>query len=105
MRSAYAGGVNWTVDIPADILPSLPPLPDAMRKQLDDALSLPAAQQPQWPDPEQVLAVRAVLEAVPPVTVSHEVDVLHDKLAEVANGKAFLPTRSQTWQLLPHRSG
>lgn len=82
--------MNWTVDIPADILPTLPPLPDAMRKQLDDALSLPAAQQPQWPDPEQVLAVRAVLESVPPVTVPHEVDILHAKLAQVANGQAFL---------------
>ncbi len=89
-RSAYAGGVNWTVDIPADILPTLPPLPDFMRKQLDDALSLPAAQQPEWPDYEQVLAVRAVLESVPPVTVPYEVDRLHGQLAEVALGRAFL---------------
>ena len=61
--------VNWTIDIPADILPSLPPLPPDLRDRLDDALARPAAQQPEWPDPEQVLAVRAVLEAVPPVTV------------------------------------
>ena len=82
--------MNWTVDIPADILPTLPPLPENMRDQLATALALPALQQPAWPDPEQVLAVRAVLESVPPVTVASEVDRLHDQLADVANGKAFL---------------
>jgi len=82
--------VNWTVDIPADILPTLPPLPENMRAQLDAALALPALQQPAWPDPQQVTAVRAVLESVPPVTVASEVDSLHDQLAAVANGEAFL---------------
>ncbi len=82
--------MNWTVDIPADILPTLPPLPNEMGERLYRALALPALQQPEWPDPEQVLAVRAVLESVPPVTVSSEVDRLHDQLAEVANGRAFL---------------
>lgn len=82
--------MNWTVDIPADILPTLPPLPAEMREQLDTALALPAAQQPEWPNPEQVLAVRAVLEAVPPVTVANEVDRLHHQLAAVARGEAFL---------------
>ena len=57
---------------------------------MDDALARPAAQQPEWPDPEQVLAVRAVLEAVPPVTVPGEVDKLSDQLAAVARGEAFL---------------
>ena len=33
--------MNWTVDIPADILPSLPPLPPDLRRRLDDALALP----------------------------------------------------------------
>jgi len=82
--------VNWTVDIPADILPTLPPLPPEMSERLYRALALPAAQQPEWPDAEQVLAVRAVLESVPPVTVSSEVDRLHEQLAAVANGQAFL---------------
>ncbi len=82
--------MNWTVDIPADILPTLPPLPENMRAQLDAALALPALQQPAWPDPQQVTAVRAVLESVPPVTVASEVDSLHDQLAAVANGEAFL---------------
>jgi len=82
--------VNWTVDIPADILPTLPPLPPEMSERLYRALELPAAQQPVWPDAEQLLAVRAVLESVPPVTVSSEVDRLHEQLAAVANGQAFL---------------
>ena len=82
--------MNWTVDIPADVLPTLPPLSAELRSRLDRALALPARQQPSWPDPRQVLAVRAVLEAVPPVTVTTEVDRLHDKLAEVARGEAFL---------------
>ncbi len=82
--------MNWTVDIPADILPTLPPLPDQMGEQLYRALDLPAQQQPDWPDQQQVLAVRAVLESVPPVTVSSEVDRLHQQLAAVANGEAFL---------------
>ena len=82
--------MNWTIDIPADILPTLPPLPADLRNRLDDALARPAAQQPDWPDPEQVLAVRAVLEAVPPVTVPGEVDKLSDQLAAVARGEAFL---------------
>jgi 3-deoxy-7-phosphoheptulonate synthase len=82
--------VNWKVDIPVDILPTLPPLPQDLRAQLDEALSRPAMQQPEWPDPEQVLAVRAVLEAVPPVTMPPEIDRLQTKLAAVANGEAFL---------------
>ncbi len=82
--------MNWTVDIPADILPTLPPLPGKLRGDLDRALALPAAQQPEWPNSEQVLAVRAMLEAVPPVTVPREVDRLHDQLAAVAKGEAFL---------------
>jgi 3-deoxy-7-phosphoheptulonate synthase len=82
--------VNWTIDIPADVLPTLPPLSPALRARLDDALTRPAAQQPEWPDPDQVLAVRAVLEAVPPVTVPGEVDRLADQLAAVARGEAFM---------------
>ncbi|MEP6981972.1 MAG: 3-deoxy-7-phosphoheptulonate synthase, partial [Nakamurella sp.] len=82
--------MNWKVDIPADILPSLPPLPGDLRARLDAALAKPAAQQPDWGNPDQVLAVRAVLEAVPPVTVPLEIDRLKLKLADVANGNAFL---------------
>jgi 3-deoxy-7-phosphoheptulonate synthase len=82
--------VNWTVDVPVDILPELPPLPPTLRKSLDDALRRPAAQQPEWPDAEVVGRVRTVLESVPPITVPAEVDRLRERLAAVANGEAFL---------------
>ncbi|MGZ4542757.1 MAG: 3-deoxy-7-phosphoheptulonate synthase, partial [Mycobacteriaceae bacterium] len=81
--------MNWTVDVPIDTLPELPPLPEVMRAQLDAALSRPAAQQPDWPA-DQAAAMRTVLESVPPITMSTEVDKLHERLAEVARGKAFL---------------
>jgi 3-deoxy-7-phosphoheptulonate synthase len=75
--------VNWTVDVPVDTLPELPPLPPELRDRLDDALGRPAAQQPEWPDAEQV-------RRVPPITVPAEIDRLRDNLAEVARGEAFL---------------
>ncbi|WP_019806365.1 class II 3-deoxy-7-phosphoheptulonate synthase [Saccharomonospora halophila] len=84
------GIVNWTVDVPVDTLPSLPPLPTELRRRLDDALSRPAAQQPEWPDPDGLSRVRAVLESVPPVTVPAEIDRLRERLAMVARGEAFL---------------
>jgi 3-deoxy-7-phosphoheptulonate synthase len=82
--------VNWTVDVPVDTLPELPPLPPELRARLDDALSRGAAQQPEWPDADAVAQVRTVLESVPPITVPSEVDRLRSKLAEVARGEAFL---------------
>src|SRR6201991_2105000 len=82
--------VNWTVDVPVDPLPELPPLPPELRDRLDDALARPAAQQPDWPDADAVRQVRTVLESVPPITVPSEVDRMRTKLAEVARGEAFL---------------
>ncbi|WP_086821193.1 class II 3-deoxy-7-phosphoheptulonate synthase [Allokutzneria sp. NRRL B-24872] len=82
--------MNWTVDVPVDTLPELPPLPPELRARLDDALSRPAAQQPEWPNPEQARNVRTVLESVPPITVPAEVDRLRERLSEVAQGRAFL---------------
>jgi 3-deoxy-7-phosphoheptulonate synthase len=81
--------VNWTVDVPIDQLPALPPLPDDLRARLDAALAKPAAQQPDWPA-EQAAAMRTVLESVPPVTVPSEIQRLQGLLAEVARGEAFL---------------
>ena len=54
--------MNWTVDVPIDQLPSLPPLPAELRGRLDAALARPAAQQPSW-DAEQAAAMRTVLES------------------------------------------
>ncbi|ALE74100.1 MULTISPECIES: class II 3-deoxy-7-phosphoheptulonate synthase [unclassified Pseudonocardia] len=82
--------MNWSVDAPIDVLPELPPLPADLRSALDDALSRPAAQQPEWPEPSRVGDVRKVLESVPPVVLPPEVDRLQQRLAEVANGEAFL---------------
>ncbi|HEV2782958.1 MAG TPA: 3-deoxy-7-phosphoheptulonate synthase class II [Actinophytocola sp.] len=82
--------MNWTVDVPVDTLPELPPLPPTLRTRLDDALARPAAQQPEWPDPELVRQVRTVLESVPPITVPAEIDRMRERLAEVALGEAFM---------------
>ncbi|GEL17176.1 class II 3-deoxy-7-phosphoheptulonate synthase [Pseudonocardia asaccharolytica] len=82
--------MNWTVDAPVEALPELPPLPAELQARLDDALGRAAAQQPEWPDPAKVAHVRTVLESVPPVTLPPEVDRLQDRLAAVAEGKAFL---------------
>lgn len=81
--------MNWTVDVPIEQLPSLPPLPADLRARLDAALTKPALQQPSW-DPEQAAAMRTVLESVPPVTVPSEIEKLKSQLADVALGKAFL---------------
>ena len=81
--------MNWTVDVPIEQLPSLPPLPADLRERLSAALTKPAAQQPSW-DAEQATAMRTVLESVPPVTVASEVEKLSGQLAAVARGEAFL---------------
>ena len=82
--------MNWTVDAPVEVLPELPPLPSEMRARLDAALARPAAQQPPWPDPVEVAHVRTVLESAPPVTLPPETDRLQSRLADVAEGRAFL---------------
>jgi len=81
--------VNWTVDIPLEELPDLPPLPDHLADAFYEAVALPAAQQPTW-DAEHAKAMRRVLESVPPIVVPAEVDKLQDALTEVALGKAFI---------------
>ena len=82
--------MNPAVDLPVETLPELPPLPPELRAGLDDALALPAAQQPEWPDAGAVRMVRTVLESVPPIAVPAEVDKLRRHLADVAVGRAFL---------------
>ncbi len=89
MPARYHERVNWTVDVPIDQLPPLPPLPDELRHRLDAALAKPAAQQPSW-DAESARVMRTVLESVPPVTVAAEIERLKSQLADVALGKAFL---------------
>ncbi len=52
--------------------------------------SLPAAQQPEWPDSVELAEVVGVLSTVPPIAAAFEVDRLRERLAEVARGEAFL---------------
>ncbi len=82
--------MNWTVDLPVEELPELPPLTAELRAKLDTALALPAQQQPEWPDEQSVRMVRTVLESVPPITVPEEVDRLRGLLGDVARGEAFM---------------
>ncbi|WP_234386546.1 3-deoxy-7-phosphoheptulonate synthase [Streptomyces sp. ERV7] len=65
-------------------------MPEHLGAAVDRALARPAPQQPQWPDPEAVRGVRAVLEGVAPVVTAEEVDRLRAHLASVAGGTAFL---------------
>jgi 3-deoxy-7-phosphoheptulonate synthase len=57
---------------------------------LDRWRSLPRAQTPPWPDQEAVDDVCSVLGTVPSVVAPYEVDGLRQRLAEVADGNAFL---------------
>jgi 3-deoxy-7-phosphoheptulonate synthase len=51
---------------------------------------LPAAQQPQWPDPAQLAAVTAQLSALPPLVIAAECELLRQRLAAVGRGEALL---------------
>jgi 3-deoxy-7-phosphoheptulonate synthase len=51
---------------------------------------LPAAQQPSWPDPQQLAQVRAELHESPGLVVADECDTLRERLAAVSRGEAFL---------------
>jgi 3-deoxy-7-phosphoheptulonate synthase len=57
---------------------------------LDAWRSLPAVQQPDWPDPDRVKAVTAELATQPPLVFAGECDQLMDRLAAVARGEAFV---------------
>ncbi|WPF65457.1 MULTISPECIES: class II 3-deoxy-7-phosphoheptulonate synthase [unclassified Corynebacterium] len=81
--------MSWTVDIPKEALPDLPPLPDGIQEVFEDVIARPAHQQPTW-DRVSADNVRKLLESVPPVVVAPEVRDLKQQLADVALGKAFL---------------
>jgi 3-deoxy-7-phosphoheptulonate synthase len=57
---------------------------------LDNYRNLVAAQQPTWPDQTKLEEVRATLATYPPLVFAGEVDILKDRLAQAASGKAFL---------------
>ncbi|WP_231591010.1 class II 3-deoxy-7-phosphoheptulonate synthase [Saccharothrix sp. ST-888] len=52
--------------------------------------SLPAAQQPEWPDQEALRKVLAELASYPPLVFAGECDQLRARLGAVARGEAFL---------------
>ncbi|MFD1719095.1 class II 3-deoxy-7-phosphoheptulonate synthase [Georgenia deserti] len=52
--------------------------------------TLPARQQPTWPDPEELARVTEELQGYPPLVFAGEADSLRAKLAMAAEGEAFL---------------
>jgi len=68
---------------------SVTPAPGVV-EGLDHWRSLPIKQQPQWPDADAAAAVSKELQSVPPLVFAGEVDLLRERLARVASGKAFL---------------
>jgi 3-deoxy-7-phosphoheptulonate synthase len=57
---------------------------------VDLTASMPAAQQPQWPDDAAVDAAVAELRTMPPLVFAGECDLLKERLAAVSRGEAFL---------------
>jgi 3-deoxy-7-phosphoheptulonate synthase len=58
--------------------------------ELDHWRTLPAVQQPSWPDPLALAEVYETLTSVPPLVMPRECDTLTDRLGAVARGEAFL---------------
>ncbi|WP_449061601.1 class II 3-deoxy-7-phosphoheptulonate synthase [Planomonospora algeriensis] len=61
-----------------------------MSINLDSWRRLPAAQQPEWPDRDELKKVVAELEGLPPLVFAGECDSLKAHLAAVARGEAFV---------------
>ena len=57
---------------------------------LDNWRSLPASQQPTWADQEAFASAISELSILPPLVFAGEVDLLRERLAAAAQGKAFL---------------
>lgn len=57
---------------------------------LDYWRTLPIKQQPKWPSAEAVSSASERLASFPPLVFAGEVDTLRDRLAQAAQGKAFL---------------
>jgi len=62
----------------------------ALLEGLDSWREMPAAQQPDWPDPAVLADVRAELAGYPPLVFAGECDQLKERLAAAARGEAFL---------------
>jgi len=57
---------------------------------LDEFRRLEAKQQPTWPDSDVLASVTQELSKLPPLVFAGEVDTLRQRLAQAAQGKAFL---------------
>ena len=62
----------------------------AVLKGLDNYQNLVAAQQPTWTDEAKLESARNELAILPPLVFAGEVDTLRSRLADAAQGKAFL---------------
>lgn len=81
--------VSWTIDLPVEDLPDLPPLPPHLESRFQDVIARKALQQPSW-DARDASNVRKILESVPPIVVSAEIRKLQEQMREVALGRGFL---------------
>lgn len=69
--------------------PNIKADPNVLRG-LDNYKNLTAAQQPTWTDEAKLQAAREELAVLPPLVFAGEVDSLRSRLAQAADGKAFL---------------
>ncbi|WP_210583630.1 3-deoxy-7-phosphoheptulonate synthase [Streptomyces sp. GESEQ-35] len=81
--------LQWPADSggPAD---TARPVGRLLAGRLADALARPAAQQPDWPDPDRAKDVVALLRCAEPIVRPAETARLSEELAAVARGEAFL---------------
>ncbi len=63
---------------------------DQRMTDVDSWRLLPAAQQPDWPDPDALKGVLEELASYPPLVFAGECDQLRERIARVAKGEAFL---------------
>jgi 3-deoxy-7-phosphoheptulonate synthase len=68
---------------------SVEPAPGVL-EGLDAWRSLPAGQQPSWPDDDALARVGSTLRAMPPLVFAGEADVLTGRLAAAGRGEAFV---------------
>ncbi|PPB50254.1 3-deoxy-7-phosphoheptulonate synthase class II [Arthrobacter pityocampae] len=77
-------------DFLAPVLPRTAESASSTTAGLDAWRSMTAAQQPSWQDPGVYAASVKELSSLPPLVFAGEVDVLRERLAAAAQGKAFL---------------
>ncbi|WP_394252584.1 class II 3-deoxy-7-phosphoheptulonate synthase [Arthrobacter pityocampae] len=77
-------------DFLAPVLPRTAESASSTTAGLDAWRSMTAAQQPSWQDPGVYSASVRELSSLPPLVFAGEVDVLRERLAAAAQGKAFL---------------